>query len=86
MRMGRGMMPASTASAEDVEGGARLILRPEDPSRLEPLREHVRMKAERMAQGGCPMMELGSGAVPTTAPPGSGDAAHEGDHPQSPGK
>ena len=55
--MGGGlMMPAATASVEDSEGGARLLLRPKDPAELEALREHARMRAGRMARGACPMM------------------------------
>ncbi|MCC6556706.1 MAG: hypothetical protein IT372_27410 [Polyangiaceae bacterium] len=63
MGMGRGMgrgggmgMFAATASAEDIEGGARLVLLPNDPAQLEALREHTRLRAERMALGQCPMM------------------------------
>lgn len=63
MMMGGGMMmPAATALAEDIEGGARLILQPKDPAQLGALRENVRMKAQRMAAGECPMMSLGSGS------------------------
>ncbi len=66
MMMGDGgmMMPAATASMEDIEGGARLILRPNDPAQLAALQEHVRMKAQRMAGGECPMKALGSGGKP----------------------
>lgn len=59
--MGGGMMmsmPAATASVEDVENGARVVFRPEDPAQLESLREAVRTRAERMASGACPMMSL----------------------------
>ena len=54
--MARGMMPAATATVEDVEGGARILLVPMDPSQLEPLREHARMHCERMHDGECPML------------------------------
>ena len=78
---GRGgmMMPATTGSAEDIEGGARLMLQPKDPAQLGALREHVRMKAKRMAGGECPMMSLGSGGEPAPATPG--DANHDARHP-----
>ncbi len=80
MTMGGGMMmPATTASAEDIEGGARLILQPKDPAQLGALREHVRMKAQRMAGGECPMMSRGSGGEPAPATPG--DANHDAHHP-----
>ena len=80
MMMGGGMMmPAATASAEDIEGGARLILQPKDPAQLGALREHARMKAQRMAGGECPMMSLGSVGEP--APTNLGDADHDAHHP-----
>lgn len=87
MMMGGGMMmPAATASVEDIEGGARLILQPKDPAQLGALREHVRMKSQRMAAGECPMRSLGSGGEP--APATSADAdhdAHTGMTPPPPG-
>ncbi len=55
------MMPAATASAEDAEGGARMILRPTDPAQLDALREHAHTHAERMSHGECPMMAEGGG-------------------------
>ena len=61
MKDGGMMMPAATASVEDIEAGARLVLRPNDPSQLTALQEHVRMKAQRMVGGECPMMALASG-------------------------
>ncbi len=73
------MMPAATASVTDIEGGARLVLQPKDLARLEALREHVRMKAQRMAAGECPMMQPDSGGEP--APASSGDVDHEAHHP-----
>lgn len=51
-----GMAPPSTASSEDIEGGARLVFRPQDPAQLEALREHARTHAARMAEGDCPML------------------------------
>jgi hypothetical protein len=79
MMMGAGMMmPPATASSEDIEGGARLILQPKDLAQLEALREHVRMKAQRMAGGECPMMSLGSGGEAAPVP---GDAGHDAHHP-----
>jgi hypothetical protein len=52
---GRAMMTAS-ARAEDVEGGARLVLTPRDPSGAQTLRSEVREHAEQMSSGGgCPM-------------------------------
>ena len=57
-----GMAPPSTASSEDIEGGARLVLKPQDPAQLEALREHARTHAARMAEGDCP--EHAAAAVP----------------------
>ncbi len=42
-----------TAVVDDVEGGARLVLRPRNPEHLEPLRERARKWAEQMARGEC---------------------------------
>jgi hypothetical protein len=53
---GMGMVP-SRASVEDIPGGARLILTPNDPSKLSALREQARMHAQMIARGECPMME-----------------------------
>lgn len=52
-----GLMPAATATVEDVEGGARILLVPVDPSLLESLREHARRHGERMQAGECPMLD-----------------------------
>lgn len=49
-------MPAATVEVEDLDDGARLVLRPEDPGDLDALREHARAHAARMASGDCPMM------------------------------
>jgi hypothetical protein len=83
---GGGMMiPASTVSAENVNGGARLVFRPKDTAQMEALREHVRMRAERMTQGECPMMS--TGAQGQAAPPsGAGDTGHEAQHKSPPTK
>lgn len=77
MMKGSGMMmPAASASVQDVEGGARLVLQPKDSAQLGALREHVRMKAQRMVAGECPMMSHGSGGEHAFAAPG--DADHPG--------
>lgn len=73
------MMPAATASAQDSEGGARIILQPKDPAQLGALREHVRMMAQRMAAGECPMMSLGNAGEPAHAD--TGEADQEAHHP-----
>jgi hypothetical protein len=51
------MMVASTARVEDVEGGARIVLTPNDPAKLDELRMHVHEHTTQMANGHCPMME-----------------------------
>lgn len=52
---GKALLSAS-ARAEDVEGGARLLLTPRDPAQADALRAEVREHAARMASGGgCPM-------------------------------
>ncbi|HSR52675.1 MAG TPA: hypothetical protein VLV83_17780, partial [Acidobacteriota bacterium] len=55
--MSHGMMPAATATVEEVEDGARLLLVPADASDLDSLRQHVRMHCEKMKAGNCPMMQ-----------------------------
>ncbi|HSR54134.1 MAG TPA: hypothetical protein VLV83_25170 [Acidobacteriota bacterium] len=55
--MSHGMMPAATASVEEVEDGTRLLLVPADPSDFDSLRQHARMHCEKMKAGNCPMMQ-----------------------------
>ena len=50
-------MVPSTARAEDIEGGARIVLTPKDPAQLAELRAHAHEHASQMASGHCPMME-----------------------------
>lgn len=45
--------PPSTAVAEDVSGGARIVARPKDPADLDRLRAFAREHAERMQRDGC---------------------------------
>ena len=53
-----GMMPPpSRAAVEDVVGGARLVVTPNDPADLEALRSAVRMHSERMQQTGTCAMD-----------------------------
>lgn len=77
MAMGGGgmMMPAATASVEDLEGGSQVILRPNDPAQLEALRDHARMRADRMARGECPMGEMDHGQH-DSSPPGMRSMSH----------
>ncbi len=49
----------STVRAEDVDGGARMVLTPRDPAQLTALRDHVHERAAMMASGQCPMMQQG---------------------------
>lgn len=79
MKDGGMMMPAATASVADIEGGAQLILLPKEEAQLGALREHVRMKAQRMTAGECPMMSHGSRGEHAPATPG--DADHGAHHP-----
>lgn len=49
-------MMTADARAEDVDGGARLVLTPKDAAGADALRAEVREHAARMSQGGgCPM-------------------------------
>jgi hypothetical protein len=79
--MGGGMMgPAATAAVEEIDGGARIVLRPKDPGQLEALRAHARMRADSMARGECPMMSAGA-QKPAQPPASASDAGHEAHHP-----
>lgn len=49
------MMPASTASAVEIDGGARLSLHAADPAQVDALRQSAHTHAEAMARGECPM-------------------------------
>lgn len=53
--MGMGGMPmmSAKASAEDVPGGSRLVLKTEDPAQVAALREHAHHHAEMMTKGEC---------------------------------
>jgi hypothetical protein len=63
MRMGGGMgMPAATASVDEVEAGAQLVLRPQTPAQLEAIRARARAWAGRLAAGEC--WRMASGAQP----------------------
>jgi hypothetical protein len=53
----KGPMPATTCTVTDVDGGARLELKPKDASDLESLREHVRWHQQRMQGGECWMLQ-----------------------------
>jgi hypothetical protein len=58
MGMSRMKMVPSTAAAEDVEGGARIVLVPRDPAQLAELRQHARDHVGQMSRGECPMMAM----------------------------
>jgi hypothetical protein len=63
-----GGMHAATMTVEDIEGGARVILKPRDAAELQALRAHVQKCRERMQSGECPTMGGHAGA-PGAAPP-----------------
>lgn len=46
------MPPPSRAAVEDVDGGARLVVTPNDPADLERLRSAIRMHARHMQETG----------------------------------
>ncbi len=50
------MPPPSTASVEDTDTGARLVVTPKDPAQLAQLQSAVRGHADMMQQGHCGMM------------------------------
>jgi hypothetical protein len=46
-------MPVASASVEDIDDGARLVLRPESPSQLQALRERARAHAAGVRGDDC---------------------------------
>lgn len=70
--MGMQMVP-SRATAEDIPGGARLVLVPSDPAQLSALRTRARDHVAMMEKGECPMMKGSQPAKPTDE--------HAGHHP-----
>jgi hypothetical protein len=56
MRQGMMMMPAVQAQVEDVEGGARMRVKPLDASKLDEMRERMQRHAQMMTQQhACPI-------------------------------
>lgn len=49
-------MPRATATVDDVDQGARIVLTPADESRRQALRQHIRMQRERFTIRQCPVM------------------------------
>jgi hypothetical protein len=50
-------MTAASSTVIDTDKGARLELRPTDPSQLETLRQDVRLHQQRMQSGECWMLQ-----------------------------
>lgn len=77
MKGGMMTMPAATARSEEIEGGARIVLTPEDPADLDALREHVEHMASMMTSGECPMMTMhAQSAEPAASAPSDHEAHH----------
>lgn len=62
MMKSRGMMKLvpSSARAEDIDAGTRIVVVPKHPAQREELRAQVRAYAARLAGGQCPMMGHGA--------------------------
>lgn len=80
MMAGGMMMPAATSRSEEVEGGARILLTPQDAADLEKLREHARLTTERMSSGQCPMMSMQDMQDEAAEPPPASSEDHESHH------
>ena len=52
------MMPPSHAAANDIDGGAHLVLIPVDPAQLDALRATAHRHVDMMRGGECPMMKM----------------------------
>lgn len=72
---GEMLVPAATASFEEIESGGRLVLRAEDVAQVEALRERVRVHVEHVNRGECPWPPPGVQRE-TTAPGDAEDRAH----------
>lgn len=59
---GNDPMPVVTTTVTDTENGARIELRPVDPSQLGALREHIGQHQQRMGSGECWRVAARSGA------------------------
>lgn len=70
--MGGAMMQAQVR-AENIDNGARLVFTPHDAGMLAELREQVRMRAEKMSSGQCPMMSMHGKAEMSETPTGEDD-------------
>ncbi len=73
---GGNMMPPSKARAQNVEGGARIVLTPIDPAKVATLQEHAGQMAERMSSGKCPMISMHGEGQDPAAPPPDDHASH----------
>jgi hypothetical protein len=52
-------MPASQATVEDIDGGARVVLKAVDPANVDAVRSMAHEHAQMMASSGeCPMMKM----------------------------
>ncbi len=50
---GMGQMPVMNTTVEQLNNGARIVMKPVDPSELRTLRQHVHWHYERMRRGEC---------------------------------
>lgn len=62
------MMTPSRATAEDLDRGARLVLRPMDATQLDRLRADARTWARQMESGECPMWGTGGAGLDGGSP------------------
>ena len=67
-------MVPSRAVAEDIDGGARVVLTPNDPAQLDALRAQANQHADMMRRGECPMMK----SMGEPPPNGDDHASHHG--------
>lgn len=64
MMGGTAAMPAMRAFVDEVDGGARLVLRPVDSSQTALIQAHARTCADRMSHGECPRTSSEAAAAP----------------------
>lgn len=75
-----GVMPAATATVEEVDNGVRMVLKPKDKAQLATLREHARDHERRMESGECWMAQQ-TGAQGQMGGQGQGQTGAEDEKP-----
>jgi hypothetical protein len=60
-----GPMPSAQIELEAIDRGARIVLRPNEPTERDALRAHVDLEARALSTGRCPGQAIGGGPSPS---------------------